>query len=188
MTYSSHCKSIPVPSEFMADPGAWLAAQAKQPGMDIVLAQADDGVIWGKVDGGQLKLAGNAHPEVKVEFRAVTLQQARLFGPAGELYVWRTADGFAARMIADGNNPSDDDCLEDRQWLWGTLGDKGKAQGGFTLLVEGRQGLRHAPPITGLGQEQRVMLTARHYLDYDDEGQAYIAGSRLTGLVKVEEK
>ena len=169
--------------EFRADPTKWLQEHAR-PGMDVLLAHSDAGVIWGKVKDGQLILAGSVHPEVKVDLLGKTLQQVRLFGPTGEWFIWRTAEGFKARLIADSaDTPAD--CLEDRQWLWGTRGDKGKETGDFTLLVEGRQGMRHAPPITGLGKQDRVALTLRHYIEYDPEGQAHIAGGRLTGLIAV---
>lgn len=172
---------IAVPSEFEQDPGAWLAGQARGK-MPYLLAHADDGVIWGRIKDGSLELAGARFPEVKVELHASTLQDARLFGADGELYIWRTENGFAARLIA---NDAEADCIEDHQWLWGT--PDGKPVEGFTLLHEGKQGLLHAPPIPVLSG-QGVQLTLRHYVEYDDQGQAYIAGSRLTGLEKVEGK
>lgn len=187
MKYSDLCQAVVLSPEFDADLATWFVKQAKD-GMRFFLAHADDGVIWGRVEGERLTFAGDSHPETpetKVKLRKETLQRARLFGPSGELYVWRVDSGFRGRLIADGESVSDD-CIPDCYWLWGTLGDKGREADGFTLLVEGKQGLRHAPPITGLSKEQRAMLTVRHYVEYDAHDQAYIVGSRLTGLTKVE--
>jgi len=165
---------------------AWIVQQA-QPDMALLLAHADDGVIWGKVVDQNLALAGDAFSEVRVALHPKTLQQLRLFGPVGELLIWQTAEGFAGRLIADGKE-SPSASFEDHQWLWGTRNrDKDDPKGIFTLLVDGKQGLRHAPPITGLGDD-RVMLTLRHYVDYDAEGQAHIIASRLTGLQKAKER
>jgi len=195
--------------EFSVDPVQWLQEHASAE-MDTVLLHTDFGVLWGKVKDKQLTLSlvqgeevvlfqGDQviHPEnISPEYQSAllarldalgkTCQQARLFGPGGEWFIWRTPGGFAARLIADGPNDPPDS-LPDHQWLWGTLGEKGKPVREFTLLVDGKQGMRHAPPIKELGKNQRVKLTLRHYIEYDAEGQAFITGSRLTGLQKVEE-
>ncbi|MCI0626821.1 MAG: CRISPR-associated protein Csx19 [Acidobacteria bacterium] len=165
---------------FAADPGAWLVAQARK-GLRFLLAHAVDGVIWGQVTNGRLALAGDVFKEIETPLNAETLQQARLFGPAGELFLWQTPAGITARLIEDGE-ATPVNSIADHQWLWGTVGDRGREEQGFSLLFDGRQGLLHAPPITGLGKNDRVVLTLRHYVDYAPDGQAYIAGSRLTGL------
>lgn len=194
MSYAELSKPESVPTDF--DPERWLVSNAQRD-MGFVLAHAEDGVIWGRVENGQLGLAGKRFSQVDVSLDIRTLQQARLFGPAGEVIVWRTPEGkFLARRIADGPTPSAD-TIEDQQWLWGTpIGEK-DAQGrfslmerhGFMLLREGKQGLRHAPPIghLGLKLDERVMLTVRHYIDSDPQtGLAYIADSRLLELRRVE--
>ncbi len=174
-----------VDKNFKADPIAWLVKQAKSD-MDILLAHADDGVIWGKVKGNTLLLAGSEFPEIDVKLREQTLQQARLFGPGGELLIWRVDDNFEARLIADGDNPPGS-IEEECQWLWGAK-DTRKEGEIFTLLREGKQGLLHAPPLAGLKNNQGIALKVRHYIENDDKGQAYIALSRLTGLKPVEER
>jgi hypothetical protein len=65
--------------------------------------------------------------------------------------------------------------------LW-RLGGVGKPLDGFSLLQEGQQGPRHAPPVVGLPDGVRPMLEVRQYLRYDKEGQAYVAMSRLVSL------
>lgn len=170
---------------FKANPKAWFEANAKSD-MDYLLAHAEDGVIWGKVVDKQLMLAGSEFAEVKVDLRVETLQQARLFGVAGEILVWRDGDDFKGRQVMDGAKPAAE-IVEEVQWLWGTK-DTRKTGQTFTLLREGKQGLLHAPPLIGLDNDQGVALNLRHYLDYDQNGQAYIALSRLTGLSLVEER
>ena len=168
-----------VDETFAQDPKKWFQAQASED-MPYLLAYADDGVIWGCLTGtGEFALSGDAFTKVGVKLRASTLQQARLFGPAGELFLWRTTgQDFSYRIIKDRGEKSDD-ALEDTYWLWGT----GKrANGEFTLMEEGRQGLYHAPPLNE-AQRKRGGLQVRHYVDYDEEtGQAYISHSRLVDL------
>ena len=55
------------------------------------------------------------------------------------------------------------------------------SEAGFALLREGARGLRHAPPVIPQAG-QRPKLVVKHYVDYDTEGQAYIALSRLVRL------
>lgn len=178
--------------KFSEDPRTWLAQQAKERNLSFLLAHADDGVIWGQLQpDGSMKLSSEAfadpsqYPTTRVTLRIETLQQVRLFDSTGELLLWRTDTGFSARLIADDAKLPDNDCLDDSHWLWGWLGDEGREAGGFTFLFEGKQGLVHAPPITGLEKNGRVQLKLRHYIAKDDQnGQAYICGSRLTGLEK----
>ena len=181
-------KEITVDASFVDAPTVWMQAQAKQYGFAYLLAHADDGVIWGKFDASGLKLSGDAFPEeVGVKLRVATLQQARLFCKTAELLVWKGEQGWKARLIAD-ETDKPPDCLDDEQYLlWGTLGDKkGKKGDEFTLLFEGEQGLQHAPPITGLGKDDRVALVVRHYVEYDDEtGQARIGLSRVVDLERI---
>jgi len=165
------------------DPRGWLAQQMHED-MPWLLAHADDGVIWGqRQEDGALLLSGDVFPQsdVAVKLRAVTLQQARVFGTAGELLIWRTAEGFVGRLL-------DDDQLElkalpdEKHLLW-HQGNPVKVdqQAGFALLQEGKQGQRHAPPVIPQGR-RRPALVVRHYVAYDKESQAYIALSRLVGL------
>ncbi len=167
-----------------ADPAGWLAARARELGLDTLLAFADDGVIWGSVTGEKLALAGDAFAQVRVTLRAATLQEARLFGPAAELIVRREAAGFTACLIRD-DDQDPEARLEERYWLWGR-GEKTHDR--FTLMREGAQGLLHAPPdADGRLLGQRAALLVRHTIDYDDQGQAFIRFSRLVQLEKVTE-
>jgi CRISPR-associated protein (TIGR03984 family) len=167
-----------------ADPRQWFADQGKRRNLSYFLAHADDGVLWGHISDDRLVLSGDAFTEVKVELRAATLQQARLFDLDGELLVWR-GDGeneWHGRYLADGQLPQDK-ILEETHRLWGTASDPPGSRDGFTLMQDGAQGFQHAPPLV-LSRDERAVLTVRHYLQEDEQGQAYVALSRLTKITK----
>ena len=166
-----------------ADVRGWLAAHMSE-GMPWLLIHADDGVIWGKLDkDGKLILSSDVfdsqtqYPAIAVELRALTIQQARVFGPAGELLIWREGPHWRGRVIMDGE-VLPDQAWQEQQLLWGTASRQSQ---GFALLIEGAQGPQHAVPLVVSGQ-QRVVLTVRHYVTCDDEGQAAIVLSRLVDL------
>jgi len=179
-------QTIDLAHGFEPDLGGWLAGRAREYSLCYLLAHADDGVIWGRLDGDELSTSHSVAPEISPKLRPETLQQCRLFGPAGELLVWRDGNGWRARLAADGNCPAED-CFDEDQILWGTtVEDK---RGSFTLLRDGAQGLRHAVPIPvnehQVGRHE-VRLRVRHYLSYDDDGQARVALSRLVTLLPEE--
>ena len=183
-------KTVPIEIELNSADGklrVWLAGQmtAQRPWL---LVHADDGAIWGKRGAnGKLVLSSDVfddpatYPNVAVKLRAETLQEARAFGSGGEVRVWRTVKGFEARLLTDAGVGLTDS-LEERHLLWHQGNpEKVSEESGFALLREGAQGQRHAPPVIPQSG-QRPKLVVRHYVDYDAEGQAYIALSRLVGL------
>lgn len=180
-------QTAPPGAEFEQDARTWLEKQLTKE-RPWLLVHADDGVIWGKLDqNDKLILSSDVfsspsrYPAIAIELRATTIQQARVFGPAGELLIWRTADSFAGRVVADGIDlPLH--AYEEKQLLWGVV-TEAQSTAGFTLLVEGEQGQQHAPPLT-MNKPERACLLVRHYVSYDDHGQAYVELSRLVDLVK----
>ncbi len=171
----------------------WLRQQAVAHQLVWLLAHADDGVIWGRLDGGRLL---TSHEAAQGDERALaccpplreeTLQQARLFAQHAELLLWRDGDNaWHARLIRDareGEPTTWDDALDERQMLWGTRGTP--RPHGFTLLEDGAQGLRHAVPmqlpLAEGGKTRPPRLVVRHYLDKNDPF-ARIVASRLVGL------
>lgn len=172
--------AFPVDGSFADNPEAWLEKQSEEHHLPYLLAHADDGVIWGRFDNdGKLILAGRAFSEVDgvdVKLRKKTLQQLRLFGRRGELFLWRTGNNLQVRLIID--DPIEEDTLEEVYLLWG---EPSKTNMGFTLMHEGLQGLRHAPPLNILSEDP-LGLKVRHYVKYDEIDQAYIAFSRLVGF------
>lgn len=188
---SERWQPVTVDKIFGKDPRAWLT-RFMNTEMPWLLAHADDGVIWGKLqDDGVLKLSSdvynniNKYPALAVPLRAETLQQVRLFGPASELFLWRSDSGFAARMISDGSFVPDD-AFEESHLLWGDR--ECEIREGFTTLVEGQMGLTHAPPVIRRIRDQRAALIVRHYVDYDEQDQAYVYLSRLVSLHPMEQQ
>ncbi len=171
-------KPISVPGNFVGDPVVALATLAQDYNLRWLLAHADDGVIWGEVRDGKLHLSSDAFPQISPPLRAATLQQARLFGPEGELLVWKEDAGWQARRIQDGAGDSIE-YYDEAHLLWGDR-EEGR-QDGFVLLCQGKEGLRHAPPLPE-GVQPPARLHVRHYLAYDPDGQAHIAYSRLVGF------
>ena len=171
----------------------WLVERAKIRNVTLLLAHADDGVIWGRVDASKLVTArdvfgGDLFPELSLG----TLQLARLFSAAGEVLLWRVDEGWQARWVTDvkdGNGYYDES-----QMLWGT--QLGAAKSGFTWVHEGRQGLRHAVPIElpagafdANGDSRPGRLVVRHYLRVDPcTGLVRVALSRLVDVPKEEGK
>lgn len=160
----------------------WLEAQVGDAaGTFYLLAHADDGVIWGRVEKGALTTAHDMGfgPPLRME----TLQSARLFSDAREVFVWRDGEGdFHARAIIDDEGEPVEFFDED-QILWGNRFEQ--ADGGFSLMSDGAQGLRHAVPIAVAppnGKQRPLRLTVRHYLSEDDSGLVRVAYSRLVTL------
>jgi CRISPR-associated protein (TIGR03984 family) len=166
---------------------AWLAAQAQDHNLSTLLAHADDGVIWGRVEAGIVHTSARAFKDVSPPLRALTLRQARLFGPSGELLLWRVNGGWRARWLKDGDAATDGydaaEYYDEAQLLWGNRYEATRA--GFTLVAEGQQGFRHAPPLevptdAFARDHHPLQLWVRHYLAPDPEtGLLEIGAARL---------
>lgn len=179
----------PVDESFSNNPRTWLAQKMTNE-MPLLLAHADDGVIWGKRQSdGSLKLSSDVfsdekrYPSIAVPLSAKTLQQVRIFGPAGEILIWRTEQGFAGRRILEGEASPQEALPDEWHILWGKP-DFREPQDGFCLFVEGQQGLQHALPVeqNPLAANQRAKLCVRHYVDEDNDSQAFVFMSRLVNL------
>lgn len=167
---------------FAESPAVWLIDQAKQHRLRYLLAHADDGVIWGRVDTDGLYTSHGIAP-ASPSLRASTLQQARLFSATGELLLWRSDDGWQARLVSDVDGDMVD-WIDEDQILWGDAVEK--SQDGFTMVREGSQGMRHAVPIEvskELLEQRKLRLRVRHYIHHNDDGEARIILSRLVQLL-----
>lgn len=175
-----------VSHEFDADPKTWLTQRAATHDLQWLLVHADDGVIWGTVENGALQLSHEHFSTVSPLLRSETIQQARLFGDNGELFVWRSGDHFQARLVVEEEGGEPTTVFDERHLLWGTHVERQK--GAFTLLKQGAEGVRHAPPLTVRANAkgeilEQPYLRIRHVIDYEEEtGQAHIAWSRLASL------
>ncbi len=168
--------SAPSPSQ---DVRTWLQEQvAGAKSTFFLLAHADDGVIWGRMEDGTLVTAPET--DFSPPLRMETLQSARLFSEAGEISLWHDGDGMLhARMIVDGEGDPAEYYDED-QILWGNHVEA--SEGDFTQMNDGAQGLRHIVPIAvanPAGNRRPLRLTVRHYLSEDEFGFVRVAHSRL---------
>jgi len=160
-------------------------------GLRWLLATCHDGVVWGELRDGGLALSSAAFPEVSPTPRRESLLELRLFGPAAEIRVWRTDDGFAVRRIESAGGETSaalaGSPAEPKRESWLLVGDRFRdARDGFTL-VTGDGGKRQAVPLTidedRSDQDLPVRLEVCHHLEQDGEtGAVRVALTRLTGL------
>ena len=173
---------------------SWMEQMAITYDCAYLLAHAEDGIIWGRFDDGKLTTSHDtfAGPHCRADIRPSTLWEARLFGANTEVLLWQTNGAWRARIIRDATLASDDYIVE-QQMLWGDHAEV-RAKG-FTLLADGSEGLCHAVPIevpdnsfidqTDTERKRRlrpVRLKVHHYIDYDSDGNARIALSRLVTI------
>ena len=164
----------------------WLVGQAQDHSLITMLAHAADGVIWGRVEQGQLITSRDAFPDQDVSpvLRLLTLQQLRLFGPDAELLLWRADGGWRSRLIVDGVGEIVE-FYDEWQILWGTRREA--VRDGFTLVADGALGHSHAPPVEiseslfAPDENRRPLrLQMRHYLETNpNSGLLRVALSRL---------
>jgi CRISPR-associated protein (TIGR03984 family) len=172
---------VAVPQD--SDLRAWLQGQAVEYGLRWLLAHADNGVIWGELRDGVLRLSSDAFGLPELRLDEETFQQVRLFGEAGELRVWRGPGSLVAHLWRDDAGVTTE-WLDELYLLWGWAADPAVLYDGFIELVEGRQGITHAPPLTTAPSEKhRASLLVRHYLAVDEiTGAARVVDSRLVKL------
>lgn len=168
----------PKPESVSGDPVKAIKAQANPQKYQYLLAYADDGVIWGRVERDKLVLSGDAFPHISPKLRPETLWEARLFGENAEWYLWKADQGWQSREITDSAG-KDVEAFDEDHILWGTNVEKSKPP--FTLVCEADMGIRHAPPIS-LRDRHSLKLKVRHYLDYDEAGAVFVKYSRLVDL------
>jgi CRISPR-associated protein (TIGR03984 family) len=175
---------------FAEEPVTWLSQQMRTHTLKYLLAHAEDGVIWGRLDGEELITSHTVAPEYSPPLRVVTLQMVRLFAPAGELFVWRDESGtWRSRLITEatlsGHMSEWTTAFDEQQILWGT--NAVQRERGFSLMSEGSQGLFHVVPLhltESIGEQRRPLrLVVRHYLKVDDSGFVRVNASRLRNLL-----
>jgi CRISPR-associated protein (TIGR03984 family) len=165
----------------------WLKTQAGETTWQL-LAFADDGLIWGQIEAGNLSLSSDTFPNISAAWRAQTLQEARLFNSSEQIHLWSSDDGWQARRISDGVGDHTD-YYDEPQILWGDTFQEEKA--GFTRVSDGSLGFQHAVPLAvdkaKFDNKRRPLrLIVRHYLSADDETGAVAV--TLSRLIKVEVK
>lgn len=169
------CDSIALPQTDLLE--AVLKAVDRD-GLRYALAHCDDGVVWGRRQENEQWAWSSGIVAASPAIRLQTLQQARLFGPQTEVLIWRDGAGWRARAIVEVEGEGEgreSECLSESYLLWG--GPPGDASGDFLPLLEAGHGFQHAPPAE-IARAGRVAV--RHYVDFDSNGCARIAASRLT--------
>jgi len=170
---------VTLPPDLHQNLSAWLSQQIQKYNLRWLLAHADDGVIWGEMRQDGLHLSSRQFPEVSPSLRFITLKEARLFNENAEMHLWSDGKTWKGTLIEE--DGSEAECYDESYLLWGTK--KGETKDGFTLVYHGVEGLCHAPPVSiDDGVQFQINIKVRHFLDYDPDGQAYIAFSRLVSL------
>jgi CRISPR-associated protein (TIGR03984 family) len=151
----------------------------------FLLAHCDGGVVWGRVENGALILS----PGGEALLTAAMLQEARLFGEAGELHVWRVGDAaFRACELRDDVAATQEECayaqaFDESQVLWGD--HCVRVDNGFSLMADGAQGLRHWAPVTLSDAKKggrRLRLRVRSYVACGDDSVMQVAATRLVNV------
>lgn len=162
---------------------SWLNQKANA--YKYLLAFCDEGVIWGRVEKGEIVFPDGS---VQPRFLDLTLQEVRLFGKDGELYLWKTEDGFHARSIQIGKNAEASmwDYQHDEQYyLWGHKVPDKDMGNGFTPLEEGKQGMKHVVPVE-VNNFKDLKLAVRHFLTQEGFEPLRVVTSRLVDILVTE--
>jgi CRISPR-associated protein (TIGR03984 family) len=182
-----------IPASFANDSGEWLANRAagfSTSGQSVfALIHMDDGVLWGRVENGQVITPPSN--DWTPQLRSRTIQQCRVFGTKGELFIWREADNtWRGREVIEDDDFTDEP-IRESQILFGDRVDTDKERSQnllptFTPIIEVTTGIRQIVPITvtpaDFQNRWRVTLSVLHYLSEDGEGQTRILCSRLRSV------
>jgi len=179
--------------ETTADLESFLIEQTALPGYPLwLLAFEDYRVSWGYLNESGLHFSGGKAIE------PIYLQELRLFGPDGELYLWRNDENFRYRLRRDRAEPPKflqvgeekngypasaldelPDTADEWQVLWGTQLRPGTPW----PLVQEERGVQFAVPHSLTSNQLPLRLLVRHYLNYDKAtGLAYYHDLRLVEL------
>lgn len=171
---------------FSENPQGWIKKQTELGDKVWLLAFADDGIITGKMDQqGCLITSGDQDPTLP-QMDSTTLQRLHLFGENAEIRLWKRDDSWNFCRLSD--KPGEENASFDEKYLlWGTTIDDsldGHVPTGFTPVMEGIQGQHFILPLSASQNhlKRRATLAIRHYLQYNDDGEARIIASRLISL------
>ncbi len=165
-----------------------------------LLAYLDHALCWGIYQNGQL--------ETFIPLDPGRLQELRLFGPAGEFYLWRNGPAFNSRLrldndlpqplvfktdqklitLPDGNGFSespvkDPNYAEEWHILWGTQLADIPAKASWTAVKETGRGVEYAIPHRLVESQLPLRVRVRHYLSY--AGQTGLASYNDMRLVEL---
>jgi CRISPR-associated protein (TIGR03984 family) len=201
-TVPDEAAAVEIPATFADASSTWLVQESAglaSPGQPVfLLLHADDGIIWGRITQNTL-----TYPTDGVwtpPLRSITVQQCRLFGDLGELFIWREAENvWRGRKLTD-DPIAHYQLVTERPFLIGDrIYDPAKDRTGaplpttwptgFTPIIEVTTGMRQIVPCNVVGDEKGVIapthrprLTVLHYLHEDEDGQSLVAYSRLKNV------
>lgn len=163
---------------------AWISSLPMSYGW--LIAYADDGLAWGSLKNGILKLSCDIYPDISPPLKASTLKELRVFNEEREVHIWKSGHDFNACLLEDAiPDDSEDFVVEDYILIGNSIED---VKDGFTLVADRSRGLRHAVPleINYAGEKRdnsvKMSLIVKHYVNYDEDGQAYVDASRMCGI------
>jgi CRISPR-associated protein (TIGR03984 family) len=173
-------KDVPLKDDQVPD---WIKGYLEN--HKYLLAFADDGVIWGKIENGTFITSHQVDASISPPLRGKTLQQAFIFDEKDEIRLYRDElNGWQARQVTDGNV-----FFKESQVLWGDRAYPSQSK--FTHVFNARQqGLDHIVPIEVENKQldadeqghQCIRLDIHHSVAYNENGEAYVAISRLVGI------
>lgn len=189
-----------IPPDFAENNGSWLLESAAElvefNKVGYMLIHADDGVLWGRIDSGQLVTPRVSDPSQPDEWtpnlRSITIQQCRVFSRRGELFIWREAEGvWKGRLLIENGGAYRP--REKKAILYGSRIVACPVPQGFTAIIEPGVGMRQIVPLQvpedalkedhrDFKDDWRVVLTAVEYLSEDEDGQVMIICSRLKAI------
>lgn len=168
-------KSVPVTMNSQEDFEKILADNFK--GVGTVVAYLDYAVMIGNFNGSKMEFPG-----YDSKFDSAFIQKLRLFNKDKELFVWRTSEGFKARLRTDGDG-AEINVIEAEQIVLGTDVEIGSD---YSVLKE-KRGTRIILPLNNLNvdeKKKRLKIKTRNYVGFDEEtGQAGYCDCRFVEFI-----
>ncbi len=153
----------------------------KMPGESVVAAWLDYKVLIGRRSRQRNLFCENE------TFENRHVRRMRIFTPEKELLIWRTRDGFRARVRIDDLGGKGTFAVVAKQALYGTAVAECPDEN-FSLVVETR-GSRIALPFKNVrvdDKKQRVFVETRNYVDVNAAGQCQYADCAFVRFTYVD--
>lgn len=148
-----------------------------------LLCHCDDGVTWGRRDGGEWRLGSTFFPDLCPVPAEENLQEMRVFSPVAEVLVLRAENGLRGRVLRDvdpegaalPDRPDD----EERLLLIGRVVEHCE---GFTRVRDG-SGAEQVLPMR-IDSRLSSWLRVRHYFVREEKtGGIRVMASRLVEVI-----